>query len=366
MSQPTLKELTNQKPTETVVETPVIAEVETTPELVVPVVEPIVETKPKGRPAKQVETPEVTTTLETILNNPNETEEVEELTFWSDVAKLSGEELDIDFGNVDPISPEGAVLYAKTFRDKGIEEFEQSLATNYPKEYQALILRMEGKDPSIIYTEDSFDYKTLKIDEDDEDTQKAILRQDLKAQGLSDKRVDVMVKSIYDTGDLYTEAQDSLARLKKNQEEAYQQELHQIEQYKAQQQQEINSFSSIVSEVVTKGQIGDFVINDKDKKGFYDFLANNVKYEDGNFYAIVPLEKDVNALSKQLQTEYFRYKNGNLKDIVVKQAITENAKRLRANIKEGSQIGGGVMKHHDDKPTWNQELKSKLRLGNRE
>jgi hypothetical protein len=44
---------------------------------------------------------------------------------------------------------------------------------------------------------------------------------------------------------------------------------------------------------------------------------------------------------KQLQTEFFRYKQGNLRDIIVKQAVTENTKRLKKTIKESSGIERG-------------------------
>jgi hypothetical protein len=332
--------------TETAKETPVVTEVE--------------EKKPKKKEEKEVEK---TASLQEILSVKEDTEEVpEQESFWSDLEKLAGETVEVDFGNVDPVSPEGALIYAKAFRDKGIEEFEKQLAELYPKEYQALVLRQEGQDPSILYKDTVFDYANLEIVEEDEDMQKAILKEDMKSQGVSEKRIEALIKTIYNSGDLYTEAQESLKRLREEQSREFQYELERINQEKAIQQNEIGTFSNIVEDVITNGQIGDFVINDKDKKGFYDFLANNIQYSDGNFYAVVPLEKDIAKLNKQLQTEYFRYKNGNLKDIVVKQAITENAKKLRANIKDAT-TGGGVSKEHPSKPNWNQELKSKLKLG---
>jgi len=56
-----------------------------------------------------------------------------------------------------------------------------------------------------------------------------------------------------------------------------------------------------------------------------------------------------------LQTEYFRYKNGNLSEIVVKQAITLNASRLRRTIKETTKGEQGIAKELDDKPTWHEQ-----------
>ena len=363
--QPTLKELMNKPATTTVeVVPPVIEELEKEPELVVvpPVVETPAEVEKKKRGPKPKDTTpvveqETEQTLETVLTKPpvEETTGDSDLDFWNDVSKLTGEEIEVDFGGVDPISPEGALVYAKAYRDVGIETFEAGLAEKYPIEYQALVMRMEGKDPSVLYKEGSFDYTTLVIKEDDEDTQKSILKQDMKQQGLSDKRIDIMIKSIYDSGDLFTESQDSLKRLKESQEESFEQERIKIEAEKKLVNQEISSFGGVVDEIVKKGQLGDFVISDKDKAGFHKFLAENIQYVNGKFVAVVPLEKDINKLNKQLQTEYFRYKNGNLKELVVKQAITENASRLRRNIKETTKGDQGILKELDDKPTWHEQ-----------
>ncbi len=298
--------------------------------------------------------PEGTESLETILSKPKKEVDSDE-SVWADVEKLSGEVIEVDFGGADPNSPEGAFLYAKAYRDKGIEEFEEGLSQKYPKEYQALLLRMEGKDPSVLYKEDAYDYKTLAIKEDDEDTQKSILRQDMKSQGLSDKRIDALVKSIYDSGDLYTEAQDSLKRLKEKQDQAFAEQQRQIEETKAIQKQEIDQFGGIITEAINKGQLGDFVISEKDRPGFYDFLAKNIKYENGNFFAVVPLDKDPNVLPKQLQTEYFRFKKGNLGELVVKRAITEVSNKLKKNIKESTKIGEGVSKVQQAAPTWQEK-----------
>lgn len=369
MSQKSLKDLisTSTSETDTTVNqtdtAPIIENVEETPTIEQTVVNPVTTLPVEEKKPRKKEEPVQNTSLQDLLSNKEEDPEIpEQESFWGDLEKLAGESIEVDFGNIDPVSPEGALIYAKAFRDKGIEDFESELAQRYPKEYQALILRQEGKDPSILYKETSFDYANLSIDEEDEDMQKAILKEDMRAQGVSEKRIEALVKTIYNSGDLYTESQESLKRLKEEQEYKFQQELELIEKEKQNQQQEINQFGSVIEDVVVKGQIGDFVINEKDKKGFYEFLANNIQYSDGNFYAVVPLEKDINKLNRQLQTEYFRYKNGNLKDIIVKQAITENAKKLKSNIRE-SFVSGGIDKEHPSKPTWNQELKNKLKLG---
>ena len=312
--------------------------------------EPIVEEpKKRGRPAKTVEpTPAQESTEEPGMNLEQAlTEKAKEVesedNFWEDVWALTGDELPVEFNGIDPNSPEGAKLVLETYSEKKVSDFEEQLKSNYPKEYQALIMRSEGLDPSSLYKQESLDYSTVKIvdNEENEGVQKQVIRADLEAQGLSTKRIEALIKNIYDSGDLYEESKESLTRLKDIQKEElvkYEQEIAQKEQIK---KETLDSFSKVITENISKGQLGNFVISDKDKQPFYNYLAKHVQYSNGEFVMAVPLTKEPEELMKQLQTEFFRYKQGNLRDIIVKQAVTENTKRLKKSIKESSGIERG-------------------------
>lgn len=313
--------------------------------------EPIVEeTKKRGRPAKVVESvlpaqepnDEPGLTLEQALTDKAKEVESED-NFWEDVWALTGDDLPIEFNGVDPNSPEGAKIVLETYSEKRVNDFEEQLKANYPKEYQALMMRSEGLDPASLYKQESLDYSSIKIVDnvENEDVQRQVIKADLEAQGLSAKRIDALIKNIYDSGELYEESKESLNRLKEIQKEElvkYEQEVAQKEQIK---KETLDSFSKVITANITKGQLGDFIIPDKDKQPFYNYLAKHVQYTNGEFVMAVPLTKEPTELMKQLQTEFFRYKQGNLRDIIVKQAVTENTKRLKKTIKESSGIERG-------------------------
>lgn len=324
-----------------------------TPEVpVVPlVVEPVAEEpKKRGRQPKVVAEPtppaqeseETGVTLEQALTDKAKEVESED-NFWEDVWALTGDELPVEFNGVDPNSPEGAKIVLETYSEKRVNDFEEQLKANYPKEYQALMMRSEGLDPASLYKQESLDYSSIKIVDnvENEDVQRQVIKADLEAQGLSAKRIDALIKNIYDSGELYEESKESLNRLKEIQKEElvkYEQEVAQKEQIK---KETLDSFSKVITANITKGQLGDFVIPDKDKQPFYNYLAKHVQYTNGEFVMAVPLTKEPTELMKQLQTEFFRYKQGNLRDIIVKQAVTENTKRLKKTIKESSGIERG-------------------------
>jgi len=306
--------------------------------------------KPRGRPAKQTTPPPAEepveevegSTLEQVLTDKAKEVESED-NFWEDVWVLTGEELPIEFNGIDPNSHEGAKLVLETYSEKRVNDFEEQLKTNYPKEYQALIMRSEGLDPSSLYKQESLDYNSIKItdNEDNEDVHKQIIRADLEAQGLSPKRIDALIKNIVDSGESYEEAKESLTKLKEIQKGELLKYEEEVAKKEAQKKESLDSFSKVITQNITKGQLGDFVVPEKDKQPFYNYLAKHIKYTNGEFEMSIPLNKEPDALMKQLQTEFFRYKQGNLRDIIVKEAVTANTRKLKKTLKETSGIERG-------------------------
>jgi hypothetical protein len=315
------------------------------------------EKKQRGRPKKEEtkaeETTETKTVEETEGSSLAETlsekkEDKNEGSFWDDVDKLRGEKLEVDYEGVDPETPEGAFKREQAIQRVAYDSYEEQLSKSYPREYQALVMRMNGEDPSVLYRNED-DLTSIELKEDDEVTQKQILRKDFKAKGLSDKQADLMVKSSFEEGTLFEDAKEAQARaieVDKKKNEEYQK---QIELQRKEDEKVITSFGANINQAITKGVIGDFVIPEKDKQGFYNYLAENVKYENGKFYVITPLQSD-DELPKQLQAEFFKYKKGNLNDIIVKKAITMETKRLKSKL-SSEKTDQGVTKMVEVKPT---------------
>ncbi len=251
--------------------------------------------------------------------------------FWDDVAKVTGEKIDVDFGDVDPETPEGAVIYAKAFREKGISDFEEGLAKAYPREFRALQLAAEGIDPSILYGDQTEeDYSKITIDEKDISQQEKYLITSLKAKGNSEEDIIELVKTAKDRGKLLDRARTGLKEL-----QDFQKELDEDKEKNAQaalqdRQERIQQVVGVVNSIVDKGEVGGLIIPETDRKKLSDRVLSNIRILDNKFYSIKEISDK--EISNQIQAEYFLMKNGNLGDLVKRKADTENVKKLKRRI----------------------------------
>lgn len=309
-----------------------------------PTPEQVAEEKKRGRPkkaevpakAEEVEEPTEQIKPEEVVEGITLEEklsaEKEEITgsFWDDVDKLRGEKLEVDYEGVDPETPEGAFKREQAIQLKAYDSYEERLAELYPREYQALVMRMNGEDPSSLYKTEE-DLISIELKEEDEVTQKLILKKDFKGKGLSDKQADLMVKASYEEGTLFEDAKAAQAKAKEADKVRSEEYKKQVEDKKKEDEKVISTFGSTLSQAITTGIVGDFIIPEKDKQGFYNYLAENVKYEGGKFYTITPLESG-DKLNKQLQAEFFKFKGGKLDDLILKKATTVATKRLKSKL----------------------------------
>lgn len=111
------------------------------------------------------------------------------------------------------------------------------------------------------------------IDIEDENNQKAVIRQLLKEKGFSTKQIDKKLTKYEDAGLLEDEAQDAVEDLKEIREEKKKQLLADQErafkQYKKQQQE---FYNNVVEEIKDLKNIRGIAIPEKDKKELIDYI----------------------------------------------------------------------------------------------
>lgn len=268
-----------------------------------------------------------------------EKEEEDEVTkakgFWKDVEKITGEEVEVEFGDIMPDTPEGAAKFVQAFRDKGIEQFENDLKIRFPREYRALELAIEGLDPSTLYKEQTtIDYSKITVDEKDLIGAKNIYAQSLKLKGNNDEDIADLIKVAEDKGKILEKGKIGLKELQDYQSSKEQQLDEETSKQIQDKTEKVNKFVTFVDSLVNKGEVGDFIIPEKDRKPLVDQLVNNTRIIDGKFYLMEELtEKD---LVSKLQAEYFKLKKGNLNDLVKRKAATEQVKKLKTRVEEGN------------------------------
>ena len=138
----------------------------------------------------------------------------EEGTFWDDVEKLTGRQVEVDYGETDPESPEGAALREDKVAQSAINEQLDYLSRMYPKEFRALEHAANGGSIDDLYTPGEPDYSKVVIPEDDVEYQKTFLHKYYVKKGLSEIKAKRMVEADQDDeSGLLASATDALKEL---------------------------------------------------------------------------------------------------------------------------------------------------------
>lgn len=256
----------------------------------------------------------------------------DEGTFWDDVDKLRGETIDVDFGEVEPDSPEGALIYEKAVRMDELNKFEQHLKDNHPRAYAYMSHILDGGkeedffkiagEPGTLPTEEEL--------ETDIEKQKDIVTRNLKAKGNSDKTIERAIKGAIQDDDLEELAKESLKEEAKRQADALKEVEAQADKDTKERAAQIQVLAKYVNDVAAGGKLDNIIIPEKDRKPFAKTITDNVRYENGKFLLVTELN-DANAI-KVFKERFFSYKNGDLTDLIEKAARSENTKRLQRSI----------------------------------
>ncbi|CAM6001144.1 unnamed protein product [Sphagnum balticum] len=281
-----------------------------------------------------------------IETKTTETEEIsgeEDGSFWDDVDKLRGEVLDVDFGDTDPSTPEGALIYEKAVRADELAKFEQHLADSNPRAYAFLTHILDGGkeedffkiagEPGTLPTEAELQ-NSVEI-------QKEIITQDYKAKGLSDKAIAATIKALISDDELEETAAEALKNRIKVREDGVKAAQAQTELEAKQKTEKIKEMNDWVSSVISTGKVDNIIIPEKDRAPFAKAFASSIRIENGQFVSVTPVTQEtVNDVFKE---KFFSYKKGNIADLIEKAAATANTKRLVRSIPNSNKkpLGAG-------------------------
>lgn len=262
----------------------------------------------------------------------SEGDDEDEEDFWADVDKLRGETIDVDYGDVDPLTPEGALIRERAVEQYAIDKFEQHLEQSNPKAYAYLLHTMEGG------TDEEFFNMTTGVDhlpteeeiENDVDIQKKLVTEDLKAKGNSDKVIASAIKAMLEDDELEEAAKDALANKAKAATEKVEAVKAAAAQKTAERQSSLDKMGKYVSAVVNTGTVDNITIPEKDRKPFIEAFNKNVRYENGKFLLVQELSDD--NIMNVFKKEFFNFKGGKVEDLITRAAKTENTVRLKKTL----------------------------------
>jgi len=262
-----------------------------------------------------------------------EEKEEEEGSFWEDVEKITGVNYDIDYGDVDPDTPEGAAIREEFIVKKAVEDNLTYLEEKFPDGFKALMHISNGGKLTDLMKEGEIDYSSITIKEDDVESQKEFLKNYYIDKGFSKAKA---IRNVEDDEDSEEGLLENFkAALKEKQVEQQQKTeaiLQKQAEIKAAQDAQDKQFGQTVSSIINTGKVGNFNIPKADAETFYNYVLSNIQ-RNGNGYAVtIPLTNE--NFQQQLQQLFFGFKKGDLSKYIATKASTQNAKRLKRSLKK--------------------------------
>lgn len=260
-----------------------------------------------------------------------EGDDIKPLPFWNEVEKITGETVEVDFGDAEMDTPEGAAKYITAYRDKGIDDFENNLKRLYPREWQALEMAHEGLDPSSLFqNQEAIDYTKMKLDETKPEDLRRIYGESLRAKGNSAEDIADLVKVAEDKGALVLRAKAGLGELQTAQNDRERAKIEKASKEVNDRQLAINGMIGLIRDPLAKGDLGNFTIPEKERGPLLNQIVDKLRLVDGKFQIVEEISNE-NIIAK-LQAEYFKMKKGDLSALVERKAKTQNVQRLKTKI----------------------------------
>lgn len=260
-----------------------------------------------------------------------EEEQVATQDFWEEVSRITGTEVEVDYGDIDPISPQGAALREKAVAAKAIDDFVAKLEEEYPAAYQALEYATAGGDLRELYKGEK-DYSKIQIADDDEDHARGILSEYYSKKGFNDARIKRMVAADAESEEgLVGTAKAALVELAQEQEEERQIAIQEAQEAKKREREQDQKFLNSINGLLAKGQLDTFKVPKQDIQDFYAHLKGVLQRDgQGGYLLVTPV--DQTQLEKQLQAEYFKFKKGDLSQLIQIKATTAATQKLRLKL----------------------------------
>ena len=256
--------------------------------------------------------------------------------FWEDVEKLTGDKVEVDFGNTDPESPEGVLKYMDAYSDAKVSGFEEHLKKVAPRAYQAMLVEVDGGNPAEYFLPkgdaDTTDYSTIEITDDNTDVHKQVLRKAFSLRGIDEDIAELTINALEDKGQLKSTAEKDLKYVVDTTETQRQAELNRVTESKQQEEKLLSDMASFVDSSLEKGTVGSFTIPKADVKKFNDFVKQSIQVKDGQFFSVSNVTRD--NFDDILQNLFFAYKGGNIDNLAKTKANKENVRRLRKRVSD--------------------------------
>lgn len=304
--------------------------------------DPKKKSKKKVAPKKEEE-PEEEEVEEEIEEEESTEEEEEEAEdpavatkFFEEVEKLTGQEVEVDYKGVSPLSPQGVALREAALKEVVLDTFLGELEHKFPQVYRALEHANNGGDVAELFNQSvSRDYSKIELKDGDENLAKEILKEYYKSRGVkSEEKIKKLIETDEDSSNgLITEAKGALDELRAEQEEERAEILESQKRKAEDQKKRDNLLVTAIDDILEARKLGNFKIVDRaEARQFKEFLISSVRRTgEGKYEFATPI--DPQNMEAMLQYQFFQFKKGDLAKIIQQKATTANVEKLRLKVK---------------------------------
>lgn len=267
---------------------------------------------------------------------PEEEEEEEEseddesgTSFWDDVESLTGQKVEVDYGDTDPESPEGAVIREHAIRQQTQNEVIDFIKVNHPDVHMALSHAMNGGDVRELFIDQDRDWSKIQLDENNIDGLKQFILEDMEQKGIERKIANKVIEAGEDEDNLFEMAQKALAEKVKTQKLQNQRRDQELQQHRQMIQQSNQNLIGEVNKIINDGKLNSFTVAKQERDDFSQFAVSHMQ-SDGKGGHLIVLPVDKNNLEAQLQQLFFIKKKGDLSSIIQRAATTAKTNKLKS------------------------------------
>ncbi len=233
---------------------------------------------------------------------------------------------------------EGIIAYVNDLANYKLLQSQKELFKAYPDVEKYLDAKIKGIPDNEFFGTKLTDWKSVLLDETNENQQLDLVIKDLESKGIEKDRVIKMAQRIKDSGKdvLLEESKLSLQSLKSNQVINEKKKQEDFENYQKEQNQKVTDHWTNVEKIIIAGKIGEYLIPEADRKSFNDYVSLAAD-DDGNSAAMIARNKQ--SLEQRLLLDYYTFKGMNF-DTLAKRAVdNKNANSLRDRIAKNNNNG---------------------------
>ena len=260
------------------------------------------------------------------------TEEVDE-TVVSEVLSQLGYEFEEDFED----TSDGLIKLTKAVGSKMAEQQLDNLFEAHPEIQKHLDYVLNGgkSEEWLKMSNQITDFESVKVTEDDQRTQRAVLGEYFKLKGHDSEFVNELLDDYTDTNKLFDKATKAKTALTSYYGKKRDESIAKEKQNRVAEQQKQRDFWDDINDTITKSKdFAGLTVQEKDKNKFFDYLT---KVNQEGITEREAAHKN-SSTEQKLAIDYLMFKGFNLKDIIATKAKTASAQSLRKKIKSNKSV----------------------------